>query len=127
MPIGLEEWRARIGLFNLSRAPRSLAASRGRKYRRIKQGSLLLSLISTVLLHLFSELVEADHSKNVGRRVWDGIAAKSLFSPCSPITKGFSLLQTCLIVVQMLLIMAGDVEQNPGPLTTQGQYSEFTD
>ena len=125
MPIDTEQWRAQTGLFNASRAPSHLPRYRDTRpdNTTMLTGAILVLVLrigaSSVyalqrLLSCLSSLLSllALVSMKIGQTVTR--SPKML----KQIGGVIGLLALCLVVVQMLLIMAGDVEQNPGPETT---------
>ena len=133
MPIDAEQWRAQTGLFCASRVllrpprykqpqPKVLADTLS-----VNMGFSLAVLLVTLrtgvsyvsrTLHLLWMI--ACHSSRLLSSIIRG--------SCKRLQGVSVLLALCLVVVPMLLIMSGDVEENPGPPKIQGVFRscEFT-
>ena len=86
--ISLELWRAKIGLFNCSRPPSS---------------------------SLFNKLHHQQQSVAQGWFLAGGGGRAGLFSLCHSLIRR-ALFLLLVAVITHLLLSAGDVEQNPGPV-----------
>ena len=130
MPIDAEQWRASTGLFYASRV--FFRSPRWKQPKPKAQAhSLSLSIkfsLAVLLVTLRTGIFYASHTLDL---FWLIACHTSqlLFSIVRVSDKrprGISvLLALCLVVVPMLLIMCGDVEENPGPPKIQGMFVKF--
>ena len=127
MPIDAEQWRAQTGLFCASRVflrpPRckqpklKVQANALSLNTKFSLAVLLVTLRTGVFytfrtLHLFWLI--ACHTS----RLLSSIVKLS----CKRLRGVSVLLALCLVVMGMLLIMSGDVEENPGPPKIEGTF-----
>ena len=130
MPIDAEQWRAHTGLFCASRVllqpPRykqpqpMMQADTLSLNMKFSLGELLVTL-RTVIFYASQTLqllwLITSHAS------W---LLSSIVRLSYRRLRGVSaLLALCLVVVQMLLIMSGDVEENPGPPKIQSRCSIY--
>ena len=127
MPIDAEQWRAQTGLFCASRV-----LLRPPRYKQPKPKvqadtlslnmkfslAVLLVTLRTGFFYVFRTLhllwLIACHTSRL---------LSSIVRLRGQRLRGVSvLLALCLVVVGMLLIMSGDVEENPGPPKIEGNY-----
>ena len=125
MPIDTEQWRAQTGLFCASRV--LLCPPRGKQPQPKVQGDTLdLNMRFTLAVLLVT--LRTGISRTLQLLWLITCTASWLLSSIVRLScrrlRGVSvLLALCLVVVQMLLIMSGDVEENPGPPKIQGRGS----
>ena len=128
MPIDAEQWRAQTGLFCASRVllrpprykepqPKVLADTLSVNME-FSLAVLLVTLRTGVsyvsrTLHLVLWLIVCHSSR---------LLSSIIRGSCKRLRGVSILLALCLVVVPMLLIMSGDVEENPGPLKIQGMF-----
>ena len=128
--IELELWRARIGLYH--------AASACRRSRRLKNSSQSLRLSTTtkwgskeavddipfalrsciagVSLLLVVQCILTFLKKQHIRKALSSFVEGSYRVVKAVLTSGVPLLlKVCVVVIPLLLLLAGDVERNPGP------------
>ena len=124
MPIDTEQWRAHTGLFCASRV--LLQPPRCKQPQPKVQADILLSLNFSLALLLAMMRIGIFYASQTLQLLWLIVCHASwLLSSIARLScrrlRGVSvLLALCLVVVQMLLIMSGDVEENPGPPKKQG-------
>ena len=136
--IELELWRARIGLYH--------AASGCRRSRRLKNSSqshrlstttkwgskeavddipfALRSCIAGVSLLLVVQCILTFLKKQYIRKALSSFVEGSYRVVKAVLTSGVPLLlKVCVVMIPLLLLLAGDVERNPGPTEgTTGTY-----
>ena len=130
MPIDAEQWRVRTGLFNASRVPLPSSSCHRKWKLKIDANTLhlsvkfslavLLTAFKTGVCLAFQTLKLLSAAFQTPRL----LSSSARLSCKGLIMRGVSvLLAACLVVVPMLLIISGDVEENPGPpkkTTAQG-------
>ena len=125
MPIDTEQWRAQTGLFCASRV--LLRPPRCKQPQpKVQADTLSLNMKFTLAVLLVALRTGVFYASQILQLLLLIICHASwLLSSIVRLScrrlRGVSvLLALCLVVVQMLLIMSGDVEENPGPPKIQG-------
>ena len=125
MPIDTEQWRAHTGLFCASHV--LLRPPRCRQPQpKVQADTLSLNIkfsLAVLIVTLRTVIFCASRTLqllwlltcNVSR-----LLSSIVRLSCRRLRGVSVLLALCLVVVQMLLIMSGDVEENPGPPKIQG-------
>ena len=125
MPIDTEQWRAQTGLFCASRV--LLRPPRGKQPQpKVQADTLSLNMRFSLAVLLVTMRTGVFYASRTLQLLWL-VACHACWLLSSVVRlscrrlRGVSvLLALCLVVVQMLLIMSGDVEENPGPPKIQG-------
>ena len=119
MPIDAEQWRAHTGLY---RPPRCKQPP-----PKVQADTLSLNMRFTLAVLLVTLRTGVFYASRTLQLLWL-IACQTSWLLSSIVRlscrrqRGVSvLLALCLVVVQMLLIMSGDVEENPGPPKIQSR------
>ena len=120
MPIDTEQWRAQTGLFCASRV--LLRPPRGKQPQpKVQADTLSLNMSFSLAVLLVTMRTGIFYASRTLQLLW-WITSHTCWLLSSVVRlscrrlRGVSvLLALCLVVVQMLLIMSGDVEENPGP------------
>ena len=125
MPIDTEQWRAHTGLFCAScvllRPPRCKQPQ-----PKVQADTLSLNIkfsLAVLLLTLKTGILYASRAPQL---LWlitchaSWLLSSIVKLSCRRLRGVSVLLALCLVVMQMLLIMSGDVEENPGPPKKQG-------
>ena len=120
MPIDTEQWRAQTGLYYAFRKPPPLP-----KYCIPEQMSTSVTMLSKIVFTVVLIVLKigASYARQTMSSATSLLSSLLLFTIRSTkkllerVGGVIGLLALSLVVVQMLLIMAGDVEQNPGPGT----------
>ena len=128
MPIDTEQWRANIGLFCASRV--LLQPPRCKQPQpEVQADTLSLNMRFTLAVLLVTLRTGVVYASRILQLLWLITChacwlLSSIIKGSRRRLRGVSvLLALCLVVVPMLLIMSGDVEENPGPLKMQSRTS----
>ena len=126
MPIDTEQWRASTGLFCASRV--LLRPPRGKQPQpKVQADTLSLNMrfsLAVLLVTLRTGIIYASQTLQL---LWlvachaSWLLSSVVRLSCRRLRGVSVLLALCLVVVQMLLIMSGDVEENPGPPKIQSR------
>lgn len=116
MPVGLEQWRAAVGAWNarIGRPPTPRLCQPWRGWMQRSDPAVYKACLALIITLM-------DVAKSVSRRVKEKVRVSiATGSPCSSTLRVvvavlFVMLVAIFSVVLSLLIIAGDVEQNPGP------------
>ena len=116
MPVGLEQWRAAVGAWNakIGRPPTLRLCQPWRGWMKRSDPAVYKAYLVLIVTLL-------DVVKSVSRRVKERVRVSLATGPrCSSALRVvvavlFVMLVAIFSVVLSLLIIAGDVEQNPGP------------
>ena len=126
MPIDAEQWRAQTGLFCASRV--LLRPPRCKQPQpKVQADTLSLNMEFSLEVLLVALRTGIFYASRTLQLFWlIACHASCLLSSIVRLScrrlRGVSvLLALCLVVVQMLLIMSGDVEENPGPPKIQSR------
>ena len=128
MPIDTEQWRAHTGLFCASRV--LLRPPRCKQPQpKVQADTLSLNMKFSLAVLLQTMRTGIFYVSQTLQLLWlitchTSWLLSSIVSLSCRRLRGVSvLLALCLVVVQMLLIMSGDVEENPGPPKIQCRLS----
>ena len=117
MPVGLEQWRAAVGAWNakIGRPPTPRLCQPWRGWMKRSDPTVYKAYLALIITLL-------DVVKLISRRVKEKVRV-SVGPRCSSALRVvvavlFVMLVAIFSVVLSLLIIAGDVEQNPGPPTS---------
>ena len=120
MPIDTEQWRAQTGLFCASRV--LLRPPRGKQPQpKVQADTLSLNMIFSLAVLLVTLRTGIFYASRTLQLLWlvachaSWLLSSVVRLSCRRLRGVSVLLALCLVVVQMLLIMSGDVEENPGP------------
>ena len=125
MPIDTEQWRAQTGLFCASRV--LLRPQRCKQPQpKVQADTLSLNMKFTLAVLLVALRTGVFYASQILQLLlliachasW--LLSSIVRLSCRRLRGVSVLLALCLVVVQMLLIMSGDVEENPGPPKIQG-------
>ena len=116
MPVGLEQWRAAVGAWNakIGRPPTLRLCQPWRGWMKRSDPAVYKAYLVLIVTLL-------DVVKSVSRRVKERVRVSLATGPRSSsalrvvVAVLFVMLVAIFSVVLSLLIIAGDVEQNPGP------------
>ena len=122
MPVDVQTWRVRVGLYNAGRLsdfrsrygrPKTIRSVKGPKLDALNGcGTLRLGVMLSVLHDLFRgrlDLSELFHTIRVRCGGSNGASSIKMASGAAV------LLLVLAIALCLLLLLAGDVERNPGP------------
>ena len=125
MPIDAEQWRAQTGLFCASRV--LLRPPRYKQPKpKVQADTLSVNMKFSLAVLLVTLKTGVFYVSRTLQLLWliacdTSRLLSSIVRLRSQRLRGVSvLLALCLVVVGMLLIMSGDVEENPGPPKIQG-------
>ena len=114
MGIDIELWRARIGLFSGGRGCRPQKGS-----HKLSCGKMISGLLTLICVGIMSynSIIEWGIQQIGKKRNRLSCQLLSLVNPDSVCGKAFAPVNGAILLYSLayLLIMAGDVEQNPGP------------
>ena len=120
MPIDTEQWRAQTGLFCASRV--LLRPPRGKQPQpKVQADTLSLNTRFSLAVLLVTMRTGIFYASRTLQLLWlitchaCWLLSSVVRLSCRRLRGVSVLLALCLVVVQMLLIMSGDVEENPGP------------
>ena len=119
MPIDTEQWRAHCGLFYSSRVPLLPKCKHLRP--KMETNTLTVNMKSSLALILVILRTGTFYASQILQLHWlivchtSWLLSSIVRLSCKRLRSVSILLALCLVVVAMLLIMSGDVEQNPGP------------
>ena len=124
MPVGLEQWRAAVGAWNakIGRPPTPRLCQPWRGWMKRSDPAVYKAYLVLIVTLL-------DVVKSISRRVKERVRASVATGPrCSSALRVvvavlFVMLVAIFSVVLSLLIIAGDVEQNPGPPKSTCTYT----
>ena len=126
MPIDAEQWRARTGLYCASRHV-LLRPSRFKQPKpKVQADTLALNIrfsLAVLLVTLRTGVFYVSQTLQLLSLIACHVSQllSSIVRLSCKRLRGVSvLLALCLVVVPMLLIMSGDVEENPGPPKLEG-------
>ena len=126
MPIDTEQWRAHTGLFCASRV--LLCPPRGKQPQpKVQADMLSLNLKFSLALLIVTVRTGIVYACRLFQLLWlitwhtCWVLSSVVRLSCRRLRGVSVLLALCLVVVQMLLIMSGDVEENPGPPKIQSR------
>ena len=126
MPIDTEQWRAQTGLFCASRV--LLRPPRCKQPQPKVQGDTLsLNMKFTLAVLLVALRTGVFYASQILQLLLlitchaSQLLSSIVRLSCRRLRGVSVLLALCLVVVQMLLIMSGDVEENPGPPKIQSR------
>ena len=127
MPIDAEQWRAQTGLFCASRV-----LLRPPRYKqpqpKVQADTLSVNMKFSLAVLLVTLRTGVFYVSRTLQLLWliacdTSRLLSSIVRLRGQRLRGVSvLLALCLVVVGMLLIMSGDVEENPGPPKIEGNY-----
>ena len=127
MPIDTEQWRAQTGLFCASRV--LFHPPRGKQPQpKVQADTLSLNIKFSLAMLLVAVRTGIICASRTLQLLWMIACHASLLLSsivrlsCRRLRGVSVLLALCLVVVQMLLIMSGDVEENPGPPKTESRF-----
>ena len=124
MPIDAEQWRAQTGFFCASRVfcpPRCKQPKP--KVQADTQSLNIKFSLAVLLVTLRTGVLYASQTLQLlGLIIYQTSRLLLSIVRCKWLRGGSVLLALCLVVLGMLLIMSGDVEENPGPSGIQGAY-----
>ena len=111
--IGIEEWRARIGTYHggLSRALARKSGTRQLAWMMIL-AAIFDSLLCVTGIFLLTEQSITRCKTSIGHLLC------SMMTTISTLLNSINSLERSIAALAILLIMSGDVEQNPGPIGT---------
>ena len=128
MPIDTEQWRAQTGLFCASRV--LLCPPRGKQPQpKVQADTLSLNMRFSLAVLLVSLRTGIFYASRTLQLLWlitchaCWLLSSVVRLSCRRLRGVSVLLALCLVVVQMLLIVSGDVEENPGPPKIQSRRS----
>ena len=126
MPIDTEQWRAQTGLYCASRV--LLRPPRCKQPQpKVQADTLSLNMRFTLAVLLVTLRTGVFYASRMLQLLCLIACRASWFLSsivklsCRRLRGVSVLLALCLVVVQMLLIMSGDVEENPGPPKIRGR------
>ena len=125
MPIDTEQWRAHTGLFCASRM--LLRPPRCKQPQpKVQADTLSLNMRFSLAVLVVALRAGILYASRILQLLWlitcdaSWLLSSIVRLSCRRLRGVSVLLALCLVVVQMLLIMSGDVEENPGPPKKQG-------
>ena len=128
MPIDTEQWRACIGLFCASRV--LLQPPRCKQPQpKVQADTLSLNMRLALAVLLVTLRTGIFYLFRILQLLWlityhaSWLLSSIVKGSCRRLRGVSVLLALCLVVVPMLLIMSGDVEENPGPPKIQSRRS----
>ena len=128
MPIDTEKWRASTGLFCASRV--LLRPPRGKQPQpKVQANTLSLNMRFSLAVLLVTLRTGIFYVSRTLQLLWlvtchaSWLLSSVVRLSCRRLRGVSVLLALCLVVVQMLLIMSGDVEENPGPPKMRSRLS----
>ena len=120
MPIDTEQWRAQTGLFCASRV--LLRPPRSKQPQpKVQADTLSFNIKFSLAVLIVAMRTGIFYATRTLQLLWlitchaSWILSSIIRLSCRKLRGVSVLLALCLVVVQMLLIMSGDVEENPGP------------
>ncbi len=126
MPIDTEQWRAQTGLFCASRV--LLRPPRGKQPQpKVQADTLSLNMKFSLAVLIVTMRTGIFYASRTLQLLWliachaSWLLSSVVKLSCRRLRGVSVLLALCLVVVQMLLIMSGDVEENPGPPKIQSR------
>ena len=126
MPIDTEQWRASTGLFCASQRVLLQPPKCKQPKPKVEADTLAVNIQFSMAVLLMTLSTVVFYTTQTLQLVWSMACHTSqlLLSivklSCRRLRGVAVLLALCLVVVQMLLIMSGDVEENPGPPKIRG-------
>ena len=127
MPIDAEQWRAQTGLFCASRV-----LLRPPRYKqpqpKVLADTLSVNLEFSLAVLLVTLRTGVSYVSRTLHLLWmiachsSQLLSSIVGGSCKRLRGVSVLLALCLVVVPMLLIMSGDVEENPGPPKIRGMF-----
>ena len=128
MPIDTEQWRAQTGLYCASRKLPRLPKCSFMPKQMAETAAMLKEIIFAVVVTVVgigtAFACNAQQQVSSAASLLPNLLLLTIKSATKLLQRAggvIGLLALSLVVVQMLLIMAGDVEQNPGPETPVDQ------
>ena len=127
MPIDTEQWRASTGLFCASQRVLLQPPKCKQPKPKVEADTLSLNIKFSLAVLLVTLRTIVSYAAQALQVAWliACYTSQLLLSiaklSCRRLRGVSVLLALCLVVVQMLLIMSGDVEENPGPPKIQSR------
>ena len=121
MPIDAEQWRASTGLFCASQRVLLRPPRYKQPKPKVQADTLSLNMEFSLAVPLVTLRTGVFYVSQTLHLLWliachsSRLLSSIVRLSCKRLRGVSVLLALCLVVVAMLLIMAGDVEQNPGP------------
>ena len=127
MPIDAEQWRAQTGLFCASRV--LLRPPRCKQPQpKVQADTLSVNMKFSLAVLLVTLRTGVFYACRTLHLLWliacytSRLLTSIVRLSCKRLRGASVLLCLCLVVMPMLLIMSGDVEENPGPPKIQGMF-----
>ena len=127
MPIDTEQWRASTGLFCASQRVLLQPPKCKQPMPKVEADTLSLNIKFSLAVVLMTLRTVVSYTAQILQVAWliachtSQLLLSIAKLSCRRLRGVSVLLALCLVVVQMLLLMSGDVEENPGPPKIQSR------